>query len=215
MKELIDASKCIQEDIIGIMLPVVITALVALITLIVNTYVKLSINNRTYNRQQHLVMKKIYPKLKNILLKLYLELASIENNSLYKSFLDAISDFVDFKKDESSYRNEHQNMVEDIDGFMSSIDSLFENIEKINELLNSVEIPSVPLFHLRLKRSIRKMLNNMQRVSFIISEYNSDGISGKILFDEIRLFDTNEGFILNKETINEYIEKTDKWMASY
>lgn len=215
MKELIDALKCIQEDIIGIMLPVVITALVALITLIVNTYVKLSINNRTYNRQQHLVMKKIYPKLKNILLKLYLELASIENNSLYKSFLDAISDFVDFKKDESSYRNEHQNMVEDIDGFMSSIDSLFENIEKINELLNSVEIPSVPLFHLRLKRSIRKMLNNMQRVSFIISEYNSDGISGKILFDEIRLLDTNEGFILNKETINEYIEKTDKWMASY
>lgn len=205
----------IQTDLSVVVLPVVITALVSLITLIVNSFIKIAIENKKYNSEQCKLMQKLYPQLKYIFINIKLILNDIQKNKLFTEMGEALKTFIDYNQDSSKYRDNNQQQIEYIDDFIYSIDLFIKQMDKLHSIFTNEFIPSIPVVHPILKHKVSKMLSNLQYFSFIVSQCISDEISCDMIIKEIENYKPQKNRAFDNVMLDSYIKILDKWFLSY
>lgn len=224
LNALINQLKNIQNDLIGILVPVVITSVVTLLSLLINTIVKIIIVNKKYNMSQFEIMKNVYPKLKMILINIKVILLHIENIKLKasdKSNFKPISDYIEFKNNEGNYRNEHQEQIEYIDNLFNCVEKLFVQFFNLNKFFEETTLPNFPNFHPILKYKTSKMIGFLIYISSIIFQYVNEMIANEIIEKESDKFEVKEKIKkvensgINSKLFDEYIEILDKWFSKY
>lgn len=149
--------QAIQEDLIGILIPTIITAVLSLLTLIVNSIIQYKINDRQYKSKQYEIMREYYPSLKSNLVKIRCIYQNIENNPLYKS--KSKSDFVIIKYlkfDWEKFRQELDvNQVQYVDSFEESVQALIKIFIQLNIFFNENNMPTS-------SKKVRYEINHLQ-----------------------------------------------------
>ena len=94
----------IQDNLIGIVLPVLITSLVSLITVLINAFIQIILQNSKFNDEQYKIMQEFYPKLKIYLLELRFIMQEIICSPICSNLKVAIDKYIDIRDDEAGYR---------------------------------------------------------------------------------------------------------------
>ena len=81
MNHVIDILQSIQDDLVGIVLPVIITAFISVISIFVNAVMQIILRNSNINCEQYKLMQKFYPEMKISLLELKLSMKEVKSNS--------------------------------------------------------------------------------------------------------------------------------------
>ena len=149
----IEYLKNIQGNLIGILIPTIITASISVITLIVNSIIQYRINDRQYKSKQYEIMREHYPYLKAKLIDIQSCFENIEHNQLYQSdFL--ITEYIGY--DWETYR---QNLsIEDIqlvDDFEENIKIAIEVLIVLNQFFDQKNLPTS-------SRKVQHAINDFQ-----------------------------------------------------
>lgn len=214
MSDTIALLKEIQSDLVGIILPVIITALASFITLIINSLLKIWLENKKNNTEQYKVMQNLYSEFKFDLLDISLFLTSIEQNNLHINMESSLKTYLQYKNDSTKYREEHEEQVDNIDEFIDSVELFMNAMRDLNDYLKKNNIPAVPAFHPIMKMKVNSMLAELQYLSAIISQYLENNISDNLLTSAITQSQLNISEF-NSELILKYIKLLDKWFKKY
>lgn len=205
----------IQEDLVGIVIPVIITAFISLITIIVDLIFKIVVENRKYNSEQYKYMQEFYPELKTKLYELKYDLHEIENNPMFGNRDQAIEKYIKISDDEQEYRSEHTDERLYIDTFKKSMNSYREHIIEIETILSNHAIPSAPIMHPCLKKSINKMLFAVQCNSVLWKKSKCNEISNEVFNEELKRMNEKGKICFDSKMIEKYIQCLDKWFSKY
>lgn len=205
----------IQGDLVGIIIPVIITAIISLITMIVNSILKIMLENRKYNSEQYKIMQRFYPELKIILLELRFTLLELKNNSIYSDINKAIEKYVQFSRNETAYRKEYINEGSHIDSFIKQMRTYKKYMIDINKTLFEREIPAPPIMKPILRYNVNKMILELQCNSVLWKKYESNSMNDQFFLEEIKNAGNKQGAEINYERINKYISCLDKWFSKY
>lgn len=215
MNQVIDILQSIQENLVGIILPVLITAFVSIISILVNTIMQIVLRNSNIDGEQYKLMQIFYPNMKVDLLKFKLSMKEVENNPIYTDMQNAINKYVEYKKDSASYVKKNDHEVQNIDQFIIAMDECLKSILNIKEHLNNCIIPRTPIMHLILKFRVSKMLSVLWHYSLLWDSYDNQLISTNIFQEEMQEFVKKWGIELNYKKIEEYGCLLDKWFLKY
>lgn len=105
--------------------------------------------------------------MKGDLLELKLAIQEVVAIPMYSDFKTAIDKYIEYKNNDIQYRIDHTDEVQYIDRFNSLMNTLSIKLDSINSHLSTCKIPRVPIMHLFLKNSIKKMLASIQYYSEI------------------------------------------------
>lgn len=97
---------------IGIVLPVLITAFVSIISIFVNAVMQIVMRNSNINGEQYKLMQEFYPKMKISLLELKLSMKEVQGNKIYTDMQNAINKYVKYKKDRENYLKNNKNEIQ-------------------------------------------------------------------------------------------------------
>lgn len=214
MEQIIIYLKNIQDNLIGIILPVLITAFISLVTVFVNAFIQIKLQNSSLNNEQYKLMQAFYPKIKIFMLELKLSIQEVKCCNVCTDMNTAIDKYIEFKSDEAKYRKNYPNEIHIIDGFITAMNNYVDITVKINDYFNACTVPRVPIMHPVLKVCINKMLAVLQYYSLLWYEYQKN-IDPRIFIKEIKDFKENWGVEWNDCLIDKYISLLDKWMMKY
>jgi|GEM_PF-6724493 hypothetical protein len=215
MNHVIDILQSIQDDLVGIVLSVIITAFISVISIFVNAVMQIILRNSNINCEQYKLMQKFYPEMKISLLELKLSMKEVKSNSIYSDMHNAINKYVEYKKDSANYVRRNKNEIQNIDQFITSMDKCIDKILYINEKLYNCTIPRTPVMHVLLKRRVSKMLAVLWYYSLLWDKYNTKLISTNIFLQEIKSFEGKMNVKLGYEKVEEYCYLLDKWFLRY
>lgn len=215
MNNVIQYLQSIQDNLVGIVLPVLITATVSLITVSINSIIQLVLQNSKHNSEQYKIMQEFYPTMKGKLLELKLAIQEVVTNPMCSDFKTAIDKYIEYKNNDIEYRTNHNNEVQYIDRFDTSMNNLSIKLDSINSYLSTCKIPRVPIMHLFLKHGIKKMLASIQYYSLLWSKFHNNTISKDMFRKEIHDFKENWKIEINSEQTEKYLLLLDKWLMKY
>lgn len=215
MSEIIKNLQNIQENLVGIILPVAITALVSLITVITNAYIQIKLQNYNFNSQQYQLMQDFYPKLKKYLLQLKLTMEDIESSQLYSDFGSALDKYTSFSSNESKYRKQNANEMQYIDIFAKAIKEYCEKSSELYNYLFNCTIPKVPIGHYIFKKKTNKMLTVLQYYSLLSNMNNKNGFDNNFFKKEFGKFEHKWKIKFNSLLVEKYLLLLDKWLMKY
>lgn len=212
MDHIISLLKEIQSDLVGIILPVIITAFASFITLIINSLLKIWLENKKNNTEQYKIMQGLYSEFKIDLLNIKLFLENIEQNQLYKNIKDAIDTYVSYKNDSKEYREKHKEQIDHIDEFIDSLELFLKEIGDLSNYLKHINIPAVPVFHPIIKAKVNDMFAKIQCFSSVVFQYYNNNINDTLFVNAIDQFNLSK---FNSKLLSSYIELLDKWIKKY
>lgn len=202
----------IQENLVGIVLPVVITAAVSLITVLVNAILQIMLQNSKANWEQYKIMQDFYPNMKLNLLRLRVAIQEVEHSPLCTDLKEASVKYAKYKSDEAEYRKKNDNEVQDIDVFISMMEDFSNRVREINEYLINCTLPRPPILHPILKIKVNRMLANLQYAAFFWDEYYNKTIDVTVFQMEIEK-QLKKKF--NSKKVKKYICLLDRWFFEY
>ncbi len=170
---IIEYLKSIQDNLIGIIIPVIISAIMSIVTLIVNSVIQLNIIDRQYKSKQYEIMRENYPKLKSYLINIECCYINIQNNKLYESDF-ALINYIAF--DWVKYRSRLNKEVQYVDEFEKEINNLIDNFKKLYNFFEKTNIPAS-------SKKVNKAINDIQFYCSLISNYPADQKLEKIPVD--------------------------------
>ncbi|MCM1375244.1 MAG: hypothetical protein NC305_04745 [Lachnospiraceae bacterium] len=215
MMQIIDLLQSIQDNLVGIVLPVLITAFVSVISILANAVMQIILRNSNINGEQYKLMQIFYPKMKISLLELKFGMKEIQSNPIYTDMQCATRKYVEYKKDSANYVKKNENEIQNIDQFITAMEKYLSKITPIKEHLNNCTIPRPPVMHPIIKRKVSKMLAVLWYYSLLWDEYNIQHINGNIFQQEIKNLKKKWNVELTCEKIEEYICLLDKWLLKY
>ena len=112
----------IQGDLVGIVIPVIITAAVSLFSQFVTSAVSMLQDIIKYNHQQFKCMQEIYPSLKICLqnMRFFSEATKKSCPNLFdKGMSTSLKHYYEEIEDDQKFRSEHQDEVTEIDSFLN------------------------------------------------------------------------------------------------
>lgn len=213
MDDIINYLQNIQNNLIGLVLPVLITAFVSLVTLLVNTIMQITLQNSKFNSEQYTLMQVFYPKFKTHLLELKLIIQEMESSSMCSDLTTSIAKYIDIKKDEPEYRKRHSNELPNIDSFNTLMEALFTKLISMNDYLKTAKIPRPPIMHPLLGIKINKLLAVIQYYSFLFSGYRNRTINEDIFQQELENY--NKKAKMDYKKLKSYLSILDKWVLKY
>lgn len=150
----------IQDNLIGILIPSILSVVVSIITLIVNSILQCNLSNRQYKSKQYEFMHKHYPKIKSILVYISASLQSVENSSLYKA--KKLSDYLgyDWEERRSTLTIEQ---TQQIDDFESNIKNIIGKYIDLNVFFENNNLPAT-------SRRFQKAINKLQSYCVLINK---------------------------------------------
>ncbi len=212
MEEIIRRLNDIQNDLAGIIIPVLITSIVSIISVIATIISKITSENKTINIEQFKTMQKTYYTLRSKMYELKINISKCSKNSLYKDFDSAIIKYANIISDESKYRNEHSSEIKYIADFKDSTKSIIEKIIDINDYLSSEELPYITFYHPILKHKRKKVIGIFHFYSLYLNKY----IKQELKAESIKV--TLEGEHkekLTEDVVEDCIDFIDKWYFIY
>lgn len=215
MDNVIQYLQSIQDNLVGLVLPVLITAVVSLVTVSINSIIQLVLQNSKYNSEQYKIMQEFYPTLKGNLLELKLAIQEIVANPMCPNFKTAVDKYIEYKNNDIEYRTNHNNEVQYIDRFNTSMNSLSIKLDSVNKHLSTCKVPRVPIMHLFLKKNTKKMLASIQYYSLLWSKFYQNTISKDMFRKEIHNFKKNWKIEIDSGQIEKYLLLLDKWLMKY
>lgn len=215
MDEVINYLKDIQENLVGIIVPVLITAIVTLITLIINTATKLWMENRKYNNEQFEKMKKFYPTLRTELIKVDFQYTKLKTNNLHTDIISSVIKYAEYKNNGAKYRKNHENEISNIDDFINTMERYLLSVKNVFLCLNNVTYPSTPIFHPVLKHKVRRILYIYGYFSLVVSKYLDNDIYNDLLISELKSLRKKTGMKFNEKVLEDAGKVIDKWFFSF
>lgn len=215
MNEIILYLKNIQDNLIGIILPVLITAFVSLATVLINAFIQIILQNSKFNNEQYKVMQEFYPKLKICLLELRLSMQEVKESPVCLDLMDAIHKYIEIRDNEVEYRNNHDNEIQFIDSFITIMNDFSIKVINMNNQILSSTIPRAPIMHPILKKKIGKMLVVLQYYSLLWDKYYTNKISVSIFKKELNDFEKNWNIIFDCKEIDKYLSLLSRWFVKY
>lgn len=143
----------IQNNLVGIVIPVVVSAIVSIITLIANFLLQIILTYKKYNSRQYNIMRKYYPELKVKLINLMIIYKELEDNPLHKKDFNILK-YIDFDW-VAHRRNLDKNEILCIDSFESNIKDIINQLNDLNDFFRINNIPTS-------NRKVKKALNIIQ-----------------------------------------------------
>ncbi len=178
----------IQEDLVGIIIPTIISAILSVLTLTINVITQFIMNNRQYKSKQYEIMREYYPQLKSQLIDISCYYSILKKNPLYNENFK-ISDYFGFdwelyrqsiSEDDVEYIDEYQKMVEQI---ILSYDNLYIFFKQQN-------IPTS-------SNKIQEAVNDIHRLCAVVHNFgNTQCVNTALEYNEVK--------------IDELIQKLDK-----
>lgn len=215
MQTLIQYLQNIQDNLVGIILPVLITAFISLVTVLINATVQIQLQNSKFNSEQYKIMQEFYPKLKMCLLDLKISMEKVENSKICSRIEDAIQKYIKIKEDEAKYRKNNENEIQFIDGFIATMNEFSTKVVDINKCFLTCTIPRTPIMHPFLKKKIVKMIAMLQYYSFLWDKYLTVAINDDVFKKEINNFKKIWNVKIGYKKICKYISLLDKWIIKY
>ena len=215
VNDIISYLQNIQDNLVGLILPVLITALVSLVTLITNAIMQIVLQNGKYNSDQYTIMQEFYPEFKAHLLGLSVVLQELKRTSICKDLKSAVDKYLEYKRDDENYRINHPDEIQQIDTFNTLMDTLLTKLVNMNNYLLTCKIPRSPIMHPILRVNVCKMLVVSQSYSFLFCEYSNNSITGDTLKAELTNLKKNWKMKVDYDTAKKYILLLDKWLMKY
>lgn len=215
MENIVKYLQNIQDNLVGLVLPVLITAVVSLITVSINAIIQLVLQNSKYNNEQYKIMQEFYPQLKCKLLELKFTFQEIQTIPIYSDLSTAILKYIEFKGNEVQYRRIHSNEIQYVDRFGILMDKLSKELDCLNNYLSTCKIPHVPIMHPFLKNSIKKMLASIQYYSLLWSKFHQNTISKEMFKREIIGLKKKWGINIDSKQTDYYLILLDRWLLKY
>lgn len=209
VEQIVQSLKTIQDNLVGIVLPAIITAIVSFITLTVNAIIGIYQNIKKRDSEQFQIMQQLYSPFRDKIVAIWMNAYKIENcKPLYNGTIgSALLCYFSFKLDETSFRNSHKN--EPIDPFENSVRDYIIAINDVQELLKTTKIPSCPILHRILSTQIRNMLSELYKEASIITRVYNHVEEKELLETEIAKCK------LDRKKAESYLNVIDKWFKSY
>lgn len=215
MEEIIKYLQNIQDNLIGIILPVLITAVISIITLFCNTLTQIVLQNSKNNSEQYKLMQAFYPKMKLLLLELKFIMQDIESNPIFTDWEIVIGKYISFKENEAKYRASHENEIENIDNLILLMDKFINKVIAVNEHLLEFAIPRTPVMHAFLKKEVNQMLGALYYYSSLWKQFQGKFISSKTFQYEISYFKNNWKTTIVSKKIEDYVLLLNTWFLKY
>lgn len=211
MDELIKYLQNIQTDLVGIIIPAIITAIVAILTLIINNFTKVYIDVSKYNHDQYKTMRCFYQRFKPLLLDMTFLMLKMEKENKYDNMAKVINKYWEFKNNPSGYRTKYPQ--ENIDDHINVLECFFNICKELYEIFRQDEIPSYPMWHPIIKIKVNSMLLNSFRFTYMITE--STKYYNKNLIDSICCGEKFAKVSINGKQLKKYCKFLDKWYMCY
>lgn len=208
----------IGSALMQVVAPVVITAIVSLITVLVNTVTKIVIEFRNYNAEQYKLMQKFYPELKTSLIDIKFSLAEATQNKIYaeaNSLGAAVEQILSYQENEAEYNEQHPDHITDIVAFSDVIEDIWIRLAELNNFLKDAVIPATPICHPFLKQKVHSMIATLQYFSLLIAQYQDDKISIELFKAEMKEFPKTWGCEINPSLIMQYLSTLDEWFKKF
>ena len=134
MDQIISELQQIQSDLVGILIPSIISAIVSIISIFINTLLQLKLSDREYKSEQYKLMRNHYPYLKSILMEISCCYINLENNGLYDNSFN-ITDYIYYDwqlfrkkvpKDKIIFIDDYMNNIKKIVDLFLSLNLFFE-----------------------------------------------------------------------------------------
>lgn len=215
MEDIVKYLQNIQDNLIGIILPVLITAVISIITLFCNAITQIVLQNSKNNNEQYKLMQAFYPKMKLLLLELKFTMQDIESNPIFDNWEKVIGKYISYKESATNYRKSHESEIQDIDNFILLMEKHKDKVIAINKHLLEFTIPRTPVMHPFLKDKVNQMLGVLYYYSSLWKQYQDKSISLKTFQYEITNFKNNWKTEIVSGKIEDYLLLLNKWFLKY
>lgn len=181
--------------------------MVSIVTLAINSIIKLKQSADEKNSAQFVQMQRIYHRFKNLLQGLWIldhEMGS--NQKLYGSgAANALNNYFLYRNDEAQFEKENDNEGD----FLDAAEKYVDKCSEIQKFFEDNGMPSAPALHPLVRRKVYKMLTDLQQYVFIIDYLKESPAELSDVADKLR--STN----LNSDKLKKYIDLIDEWARSY
>ena len=181
MDQIISELQQIQSDLVGILIPSIISAIVSIISIFINTLLQLKLSDREYKSEQYKLMRNHYPYLKSILMEISCCYINLENNGLYDNSFN-ITDYIYY--DWQLFRKKvPKDKIIFIDDYMNNIKKIVDLFLSLNLFFEKNNLPAS--YH-----SVQQGINELQFFCSYIKNCKNGihGITNKIFHKK----DTNK-----------------------
>ena len=156
----------IQDNLVGILIPSVITAIISVLTLIVDVIVKFWTTRRQYKSKQYEIMREHYPQLKSKLSDIVCYYDTLEENKL-RTATFTITHYLKF--DWEAYR---QNIAAEdvpfVDEFQNTIAKIIEAYIDLYKFFSEKNLPNS-------SKKVQKSINKLQFFCTVINNSKNNG----------------------------------------
>lgn len=207
MEEIVEYLQKIQNNLVGIVIPAIITAGVSLFTLLLNSLITILQGAKKQNSEQFAYMQKVYPEFREMLQDLWVNAHGMkQSNELYKeSISEALKNYYTCIRNEKQFRQDHAS----IDTFLDWTNKYLSSVEAIGGFLHKNEMPLGPALHPIVRSNVYSMLSTIQKDVFIVKRLKDHPEELEALTDQL------DACRLDEKRVKEYIELTDKWFRAY
>lgn len=209
MDEVVQYLQNIEKNLVGLILPALITASVSLLTIAIQGVVTIVQSARKHNSEQFKQMQIIYPKLRELLQSIWIESYEIKTyENLYGGSIgNALHNYYSYLQDEDTFRSEHQHAS--IDQFISTTRRYIDCADRIKSFFGTNLIPLAPSLHFLISIKVSEMLTNLQRDVCIICRLAGNP-------EELNVLNSNLAqCTIDDIRLKKYINMIDKWFRSY
>lgn len=203
-----------STDLLMVVIPVLITALVTLIVTIIENAQKAITAYREYSSNELKKVNKILPVLYNTLISMKLIVLQIESIRPNAKFIDTLVDYYNYKKDNVSYRESHQDDISTIPQFEMYMDAYIQCIKEMKNI-HECEIPLPPIGHFIFNKKLEKLLSMFRYFPLIIENQEKQIIDDDTFKQELTLINKKWDNLTNSKEIQKYIDILNQWITKY
>ena len=204
LKEIITYLQSIQSDLVGIVIPAIIAAVVSLLSLAVSNITSAIRDKDKYNHAQYVYMQKVYPQLRNHLQKMELLLMAAAENEHYfgESISTALLEYYKYKSDSNTKDTEER--TKELYNFIDVIDKYIEEIKELYEFFQKSVLPAPPLMHRIIRKRSHEMLGTLLYWSSFLIQFVETPLAEDLVHNKLL------SCKLDADQIRKYIIKSQK-----
>ena len=213
MTDTINILQNIQGDLVGLLMPVMITAVVSLISISVTFILKVAKLKGTADYKRYLTMSKFYPPIKSILFELMMVTREIEDCKVQGNLYEKISKYVEYNENPINYRKNHEE--EYIDLLIQSVNKYKEIMVDLNNSLTKNRIPKPPVMHPFLKKKVIRLIGTLMVYSTLWKQYDTQKADPDMFQNQIEKWGKQKYSGMDYKAIERYATLMDTWLLKY
>lgn len=213
MTDTINTLQNIQGDLVGLLMPVMITAVVSLISISVTFILKVAKLKGTADYKRYLTMSKFYPPIKSILFELMMVTREIEDCKVQGNLYEKINKYVEYNENPINYRKNHEE--EYIDLLIQSVNKYKEIMVDLNNSLTKNRIPKTPVMHPILKKKVIRLIGTLMVYSTLWKQYDTQKADPDMFQNQIEKWGKQKYSGMDYKAIERYATLMDTWLLKY